>query len=77
MPLIHRERETFGESKRVKVRVRNACDFWIPPEESWFEITAMPANGQGIAGRATRQLPDAHRPELLQRRDVHRGRLPG
>ena len=47
------ERETFGESKRVKVRVRNACGFWIPPEESWFEITAMPANGQGISGRAT------------------------
>ena len=47
------ERETFGESRRVKVRVRNACDFWIPPEESLFEITAMPASGQGIAGRAT------------------------
>jgi len=47
------ERETFGESKRVKVRVRNACGFWIPPEESWFEISAMPANGQGISGRAT------------------------
>jgi len=46
-------RETFGESKRVRVRVRNACGFWIPPEESWFEITAMPANGQGISGRAT------------------------
>ncbi len=47
------ERETFGESRRVKVRVRNACAFWIPPEESWFEITAMPSSGQGIVGRAT------------------------
>ena len=47
------ERETFGESKRVKVRVRNACGFSIPPEESWFEISAMHANGQGISGRAT------------------------
>jgi hypothetical protein len=47
------ERETFGESRRVKVRVRNKCDFWIPTEESWFEITAMPSSGQGIAGRAT------------------------
>jgi hypothetical protein len=47
------ERETFGESRRVKVRVRNACGFWIPTDESFFEITALPANGQGIAGRAT------------------------
>jgi len=47
------ERETFGESRRVKVRVRNACAIWIPAEESWFEITAMPSSGQGIAGRAT------------------------
>ena len=47
------ERETFGESRRVKVRVRNTCGFWIPPEESFFEITAMPSNGQGIVGRAT------------------------
>ncbi len=47
------ERETFGESRRVKVRVRNACAIWIPIEESFFEITAMPSSGQGIAGRAT------------------------
>jgi hypothetical protein len=47
------ERETFGESRRVKVRVRNACAIWIPVEESFFEISAMPSSGQGIAGRAT------------------------
>jgi hypothetical protein len=47
------ERETFGESRRVKVRVRNSCGMWIPPEDSWFEITAMPSSGQGVVGRAT------------------------
>ena len=45
------ERETFGESKRVKVRVRNACGFLIPPEESWFEITAMPEKEERIVAR--------------------------
>jgi hypothetical protein len=47
------DRETFGESRRVKVRVRNSCGFSIPPEESFFEITAMPSNGRGVVGRAT------------------------
>jgi hypothetical protein len=46
------ERETFGESRRVKVRVRSTCPFWIPPEESWFEIEATPSSGQGVTGRA-------------------------
>jgi hypothetical protein len=47
------ERETFGESRRVKVRVKNSCGFSIPPEESWFEITATPASGRGVVGRAS------------------------
>jgi hypothetical protein len=47
------ERETFGESRRVKIRVRNACGITIPPEESFFEITATPSNGRGVVGRAT------------------------
>ena len=47
------ERAKFGESRKVVVRVRNSCDITIAPEESQFEITAMPASGQGIAGRAT------------------------
>ncbi len=46
------ERETFGESRRVKVRVRSTCSFWIRPEESWFEIEATPSSGQGVTGRA-------------------------
>jgi hypothetical protein len=47
------ERETFGESRRVKVRVRNSCGFWIPADQSGFEITALPSSGQGVTGRAT------------------------
>jgi hypothetical protein len=47
------ERDTFGESRRVKVRVRNSCGFWIPPDQSWFEITATPSSGLGVVGHAT------------------------
>ena len=47
------DRETFGESRRVKIRVKNSCGFSIPPEESGFEITATPSNGRGVVGSAT------------------------
>ena len=47
------DRETFGESGRVKIRVKNSCGFSIPPEESGFEITATPSNGLGLVGHAT------------------------
>ena len=47
------ERETFGESRRVKIRVANRCGFWIPADQSWFEITAIPSSGQGVVGSAT------------------------
>ena len=40
-----------GESRRVTVRVRNACAFEIPAAESGFEVTASPLDGQGVIGR--------------------------
>lgn len=45
--------EPSGQSRRLRVRVRNACTFWVPPEQSWFEIVATPSNGQGTTGKAT------------------------
>ena len=47
------DRETFGESRRVKVRVRNNCGSWVPVDQSGFEITAIPSSGQGVVGRAS------------------------
>ena len=45
------ERETMGESRRVTVRVRNACAFEIPADQSRFEVTSTPLDGQGVIGR--------------------------
>jgi hypothetical protein len=53
------ERETFGESRRVKVRVRNACAFEISAEQTRFEVTATPLDGQGVIGRTTGSFPTA------------------
>jgi hypothetical protein len=47
------ERETLGESRRVKVRVRNTCSVAILAEQTRFEITATPLDGQGVIGRTT------------------------
>jgi hypothetical protein len=47
------ERETQGESRRVRVRVKNACAFEIPADQTRFEITATPLDGQGVLGTAT------------------------
>ena len=35
------------------MRVRNACDMTVPPEESEFDITAMPSDGLGVVSHAT------------------------
>ena len=47
------ERETQGQSRRVRVRVKNACAFEIPADQTRFEITATPLDGQGVLGAAT------------------------
>jgi hypothetical protein len=47
------ERETQGLSRSVKVRVKNACPFEIPADQTRFEITATPLDGQGVLGQAT------------------------
>src|SRR5262245_65764717 len=53
------ERETFGEARSVKVRVRNTCDMTVATEESDFEITAMPSDGRGVVSRATGRFSSA------------------
>ena len=76
------ERETFGESRRVKIRVRNSCEITIPVEETEFEITAMPSDGLGLVSSATARFPTAIGPlssnvettvELDCPGDVHAG----
>ncbi len=47
------EPESTGPSTRLRVRVRSHCGFWVPVEESWFEIVATPVSGHGTTGRAT------------------------
>ena len=47
------ERETQGQSRRVRVRVKNSCAFEIPADQTRFEITATPLDGQGVIGTAT------------------------
>ena len=51
------ERQTFGEARTVKVRVRNTCDITVTAEESEFEITAMPSDGLGVVSHATGRFP--------------------
>ena len=70
------ERETFGESRASRSVSAMPAASGSRPRTPGSRSTRCPRTARESPG-APGKLPDAHRAALLQRRDVHRGRLPG